>query len=112
MGIFLSKFLEQRREEFKSLLNRFDYDYKLEDGTAGTLTAIVKRKAVSGNYIKCTLLLPNTLMASYEITRFKIYDSVNSDELDEHLVCEFDYSISVNATQTVMVVFKVSYQEV
>lgn len=106
MGIFLSGFLEQRREDFKDLLDRFDYDYELEDGATGTLTAIVKSKVVSGNYIKCTLLLPNSLMANYEITRFRIY-SPNGD-----VISEFDYSISANVTQTIMVVFRVSYQEV
>lgn len=106
MGIFLSDFLADRREDFKDRLDVFEYDYELEDGTTGTLKATVKSKEVSGNYIKCTLLLPNSLMANHEITRFRIYNP------DGDVISEFDYSISVNATQTVMVVFRVSYQEV
>ena len=88
------------------MLDSFEYDYSLDDGSTGTLKATVKSKEVQGNFINVTLILANSLMVAHQITRFRIKDKSGT------VICEFDVSISINATQTILVIFTVSYQEV
>ncbi len=103
MGLFTQGFLAERREDFLSLIDKFEYEV---DNGEQWLTAVERSRQIVGNYIRITLLLPNVLQRDYNITAIRIID-VNGNEIGRS-----DLKINVNSIQTILYVFSISYQEV
>lgn len=103
MGLFNHDFLAERRQEFMDIIDKFEYEV---DDSETWLEAVEQSREVSGNYIRFTLLFPNTLQTAHSITGLRILDDSGS------VIARRDLSIEINSTQTVLFVFRISYQEV
>lgn len=103
MGLFTQNFLAERREDFLSLIDRFEYEV---DNGEQWLTAVELSRQIVGNYIRITLLLPNVLQREYNITAIRIID------VNGNVIGQSDLKINVNSIQTILYVFSISYQEV
>lgn len=103
MGLFTQDFLAERRVDFMSLIDKFEYEVNSGEQW---LTAVEQSRQVVNNYIRFTLLFPNVLQSDYSITAIRIIDK------DGEEIARRDLSIKVNSIQTVLFVFSISYQEV
>lgn len=103
MGLFTQNFLAERREDFLSLIDKFEYEV---DNGEQWLTAVERSRKIVGNYIRITLLLPNVLQRDYNITAIRIID------VNGNVIGQSDLKINVNSIQTILYVFSISYQEV
>lgn len=103
MGLFNQDFLAERRQEFMGIIDKFEYEV---DSSDTWLTATEQSREVSGNYIRFVLLLPNTLQSAHSITGLRILDESDT------VIAQRDLSIEINSTQTVLLVLRISYQEV
>ena len=103
MGVFSQDFLAEQRQKLMDIIDKFEYQV---DDSDTWLEATEQSREVSGNYIKFTFIFPNTLQSAYRITGFRVLNESGT------IIAERDLSIEINSTQTIMFVFKVSYQEV
>ena len=92
MGLFTQNFLAERREDFLSLIDRFEYEV---DNGEQWLTAVERSRQIVGNYIRITLLLPNVLQREYNITAIRIID------VNGNVIGQSDLKINVNSIQTI-----------
>lgn len=84
------------------IIDKFEYEVDNSDW----ITATEQSREISGNYIRFTLLFPNTLQKAHSITGLRVLDT------DGEEIAKRDLSIELNSTQTVLFVFRISYQEV
>lgn len=103
MGLFNQEFLAERRQEFMEIIDKFEYEV---DGSDTWLKATEQSREVSGNYIRLVLLFPNTLQSAHSITGLRILNKSGT------VIAQRDLSIEINSTQTVLLVLRISYQEV
>lgn len=102
MGFFTQDFLAERREDFMELIVKFEYE--VDNGE--WLDAVEQNRVINGNYITFTLLFPNTLQSAHKITGLRLKDEHDT------IIASRDISVEINSTQTVLLVLRISYQEV
>lgn len=103
MGLFTQEFLAKQREDFMKQIITFEYEV---NGGETWIKAVEESREVNGNFIKFMLLFPNILQSAHSITALRLLDNNGA------IIAQRDLSIDINSTQTVLFVFRISYQEV
>lgn len=100
-GVFTEAFLAERREELRGLIASFTY--ATEDGESGE--ASLDTSYVSGEYICFKVTVPKTGTS-------KTVDSLTAYGEDGEAVGTVSgLSLSVNASQTLLIILRVRYAE-
>lgn len=100
-GVFTDDFLADRREDFRGQIASFSY--AAEDGESGE--ASLDTSYVSGEYICFKVTIPKTGTAK-TVTSLTAYDGDG-----EAIGTVSGLSLSVNASQTMLVILRVRYAE-
>lgn len=102
MGLFTEDFLSKRRQELMDLL----VDFECEADDKSWFKIEEQKREVKGNFIEFTFILKNTEHSAHKITGLRIQDK------DGTVVAARDMSIEINSTQSILILFRISYQEV
>ena len=103
MALFNQDYIVKMRYEFMNNISDFQYEI---DNSGQWNDATEQNREVDGNYIRFTVAIPNQVQTAHTITGLRILGD------DRNVIAQRDLSIVVNATQIVLFVLRISYQEV
>lgn len=103
MAFFNSVFLDNERNALLAKMSKFQCRI---DSNTEWITCREKSRKVIGNYLVVTIVFENAQKTDFTITEFRVIDK------DEATIAQQELSVKINATQTVLINLKISYQEV